>query len=162
MYYLDLVTSPMLTTALKTKVSVLFGYKSINDFFHFSVENSFQFLFQPLSLSTNVPPAVSNVRIHRLRRLPTKPSLHLRQRCCRILQEPCRPVQPEEMRIVTVSHDTFHNVDGCRGEKFHTLPSLFPALCLLRSTFMHACNFQGFSFTAFLRRSVNNQQTVFD
>ena len=80
---------------------------------HFSVGNSFQFLFQPLSLSTNVPPAVSNVRIHRLRRLPTKPSLHLRQRCCRILQEPRCPVQPEEMRIVTVSHDTFHNVDGC-------------------------------------------------
>jgi len=61
-------------------------------FLHFSGENSFQFLFQPLSLSTNVPPAVSNVRIHRLRCLPTKPSLHLRQRCCRILQESCRPV----------------------------------------------------------------------
>ena len=80
---------------------------------HFSFENSFQFLFQPLSLSTNVPSAVSNIGIHRLRRLPTEPSLHLRQCCCRIFQKPCRSVQPKEMRIVTVSHDTFHNVDGC-------------------------------------------------
>ena len=49
---------------------------------HFLVENLFQFHSQSLSLSTNMSSAVSNVRVHGLRRFPAKPSLHFWQCCC--------------------------------------------------------------------------------
>ena len=51
-----------------------------------------QFSFKSLSLFTNVPSAMSNVRVHRLRRFPTEPSLHLWQRCCWVFKEPRRSV----------------------------------------------------------------------